>query len=189
MRVRRTTRLIVKLRRFIARPWYLPMIAGLAALDLFVGFIPSDGIVIASAMLRPRRWLSTGIWMACGSAAGALLLGALASRYGDSAVRLLLPGLASSRAWLDSAEFLRRHGVPALALMSFGPLPQQPAVAICGLAHMPLPAVFLSVLAGRSAKYLFFAWTGAHGSRLWRGRRCWWRPDAAQTSRKESGAE
>jgi membrane protein YqaA with SNARE-associated domain len=186
MKVRRTTRLIVKLQRFAARPWYLPMIAGLAALDLFVGFIPSDGIVISSAMLKPRRWLRTGLWMACGSASGALLLGALAERFGEPVVRTLLPGVVGSAAWVQGGEFLRAYGALALALMSFGPLPQQPAVAICGLAHMPLVAIFLAVLAGRTAKYLLFAWTGAHGSRLLKGWRLARREAEALDAARES---
>ena len=169
--------MIVRLQRFILRPWYLPMIAGLAAADLFVGFIPSDGIVISSAMLTPRRWLRTGLWMAFGSATGGLLLGVLSARFGETLIRALLPGVLGSAAWLQTGEFLREYGAPALALMSFGPLPQQPAVAICGLAHMPLPAIFLAVLAGRSAKYLLFAWTGAHGSRLLKG----WRAARRET--------
>jgi hypothetical protein len=58
--------------------------------------------------------------------------------------------------------------------MAFGPLPQHPAVAICGLAHMPLHTLFLSVFAGRAAKYLLFAWSAAYAPRWfrrWRGAR------------------
>jgi len=174
MKVRRTARLIARLQRFVSRPWYLPLIALLAALDLFVGFIPSDGLVISSVMLKPHRWLSTSLWMACGSAVGALALAALVETLGKPVVRAVLPGAMESTAWQSVADFLQSYGTPALALMALGPLPQHPAVAICALAHMPLTLIALSVLAGRLIKYLLFAWSASHAQRLfkrWRGAR------------------
>lgn len=174
MRIPRATRMIVRLQRFASRPWYLPMIASLIALDLFVGFIPSDGLVVSSALLKPRRWIATSLWATTGSALGALALGALAGHFGEPLVRAVRPGVLGSSAWLRVAEFLRHYGPMALAAMAFGPLPQQPAVAICGLAHMPLLTVFLTVFLGRGAKYSLFAWSASHAPRLlrrWRATR------------------
>lgn len=168
--MRRINRWIVRLQRFVDRPWYMPAIALLAAADLFIVVVPTDGLVISSVMLRPKRWLAPAVWAGIGSALGALLLGGLSHYYGEDFVRAAFGNeLLESANWARARDFLEKHGVYALALISWSPLPQQPAVILCGLAHMPAMGITLSVLIGRLSKYMLFAWIATHAPRLFKG--------------------
>jgi len=48
--------LIKSSQQFADRAWYPPLIAFLSAIDNIVIIIPNDGILVASAMLIPKRW-------------------------------------------------------------------------------------------------------------------------------------
>jgi membrane protein YqaA with SNARE-associated domain len=135
--------------------WMVPAFALLAAIDLFVAFIPSDALVITAALVKPRQWLYAALTISLGSALGAGLLAALVYQFSPD---------TSSLSWF--AEWVKNYGPLALCLFSAGPLPQQPAVALCALAGMPLPHVMAAVFIGRALKYGLFAWSATHAPKL-----------------------
>ena len=59
------------------RPWYVALVGGLAALDLFIMIIPTDGLLVTSVLVRPKRWVSWFLWVSIGSAVGAAALAAI----------------------------------------------------------------------------------------------------------------
>lgn len=140
--------------------------AFLAAIDLFVAVIPTDGLVVSTVLLRPRRWIRTFLFISIGSALGAIALSSLTAVYGEQFLSWLFPNLLASDEWRTTAAFLAKWGAIALFAVSISPLPQQAAVALCGLAHISAPLIFLAVLAGRAAKYGAFAWAASHAPRL-----------------------
>jgi len=71
-----------------------------------------------------------------------------------------------SRSWSQGIEFLHHYGNLGLGLVALGPLPQQPAVALFGLANVPIISIGIAVWLGRSLKYGFFAWAATHAPRL-----------------------
>ena len=155
-------KIILKLEKSIDRPWYLSVIALLSGFDLFVIFIPIDWILISSTLIRPKRWISLFISLAVGSAIGALVLGVLSHVYGESFLRLFMNDPLNSPQWIKSLDYIDRYGAWALAFISFGPIPQQPAVAICGMAGMSYFKIFFAVLVARLTKYGIFAWSSTH---------------------------
>lgn len=158
--------IIRKLEKVADRPWYLPLVASLAAADLFVGFIPTDAVLVASVMFKPKRWLATTIWITLGSALGAIALGACVQQWGQPFTESILGDFTHSETWQSTDRFIDEYGSLGLALISASPFPQQPAVAICGLAGMSLSLIFFSVLSGRAAKYLVFGLLAARAPKL-----------------------
>src|SRR5688500_12126136 len=72
-----------RMKRYADRWWYLPVACLLAVVDLFVLFIPTEGLIVTTSMMRPRRWIITAFFITLASTAGAVLLAWLTHRYGD----------------------------------------------------------------------------------------------------------
>jgi membrane protein YqaA with SNARE-associated domain len=149
---------LVHIEKFSQQKWFLLVIAFFASLDAFVFFIPTEALLIAAALVNPKRWAWTAFWVSVGSAFGATLLGFLASRYGSGFVSHLFPELLRSKVWLHSVHVIQHHGSWGLTVVSLSPVPQHAAVAIAGLAHLSVVKIFLAVLLGRAIKYSAIAW-------------------------------
>jgi len=159
-------KIIVRLEKFADRPWYLPAMGLLAALDLFVGVIPTDGVLISTVLLRPKRWVLAFIVIATSSALGAVALALAVQNLGEPFVNYLLGDALQTPTWIKVSDFLQEQGVLTLAFISVGPAPQQPAVVLGALAHMPLSKIFIAVWIGRALKYGIFAWAATHAPRF-----------------------
>lgn len=154
---------IANLQRFIDRPWYTPLLTFLVAIDLFVAFIPSDAILIASALMRPKRWWKFFLALTTGSACGALALAFVARHIGPRLLDVLhLTEMLKTPTWVHVEDWLQLYGGPALGFVALSPLPQQPAVALCGLSHMSFLTVFIWVWLGRGLKYGIYAYLAAY---------------------------
>lgn len=159
------------LQRFADRFWYPPLIALLAALDNLVLIIPSDGILISSSMLTPRRWLLFAASVTIGSTFGALLLAAFVEAQGLPWVLGLYPGLDETTTWIRTAEFFDQYGLLLVFGVALTPLVQQPAVILAGLANTPLFKLAIAIFAGRFIKFALLAYLGSHApgmlARFW----------------------
>lgn len=156
------------LRRFAARPWYLPLAAFLAAADLFVLIIPTDFIIISYVLLKPQHWVRAFLWISGGSAIGALALASILQFGGAEFLQAWFPAIFQSGGWESTRSFVQSYGALALAVISVSFLPQQPGVVIAALSGMALPTLFTAVFAGRVVKYVFFSWAASHAPRLLR---------------------
>ncbi|MCB0405059.1 MAG: hypothetical protein KDD51_09750 [Bdellovibrionales bacterium] len=154
-----------KFQRYSDRRWYLPLLATVVGLDLFFLVVPSDGLLVSSVMLRPKRWMRICLWVSVGSSLGALALAALV-QWDSIWLMDVFPGLFQSSQWESTNAFIDQHGAWALALFSFSILPQQPAVVISALAGMPLELILASVLVGRFVKYAILSYVASHAPRL-----------------------
>lgn len=150
------------LAHFSGRGWFVAFSALMAALDLFVGVIPTEGFLITAVLARTRRWLSISLWIALGSALGALALAAILRAYGEPLLTAVAPGLMRTHAWAQAEDLLLRYGGIALTGIALSPIPLPPAVILAGLSHEPLIEISLGVFVGRCVKYLVFAWIASH---------------------------
>lgn len=151
------TKTINRLTHYASRGWYAPVLGLLSALDAYILIVPNETLLIPAVLIRPKRWLSTSLWVTLGSAIGATSFAMLASHFGDGFIQKVAPELLHAKTWLKTTEFLNAHSVWGLALISFSPFPQHVAVAIVGLAHVPPWSVFGGVCIGRAAKYAMVA--------------------------------
>lgn len=161
-------RLIAVLERFSDRPWYFPVAGFAAALDLFVVFIPMEGLLVSSVILQPAKWVRAFLWVGMGSGIGSLALGFVSHAFGPSAIEFFFKGALSSPSWASTQHFLDSHGALALALIAFSPIPLQPAVVLSGLAGMPMWGIFASVWVARTLKFGIYAWVATHAPGLLR---------------------
>jgi membrane protein YqaA with SNARE-associated domain len=162
------SRIIALLERFCDRPWYLPAIGFIAAADLFVCVVPTEGLLISSVILQPRRWIRTFVWMSVGSAIGATALGYVSHHYGETVVRFISEGALASASWMKTQAFLDKYGAVAVGLIAFSPIPLQPAIILAGLAKMPIYHLLISVLLARGLKFGIYAWVATHAPHLLR---------------------
>jgi len=159
------------LQRFVDRFWYPPLIALLAALDNLVLIIPSDGILISSSMLTPRRWLLFASSVTIGSTFGALVLAAFVETRGLPWILGFYPGLDQTATWIWTSEFFDQYGLLLVFVIALTPLVQQPAVILAGLANTPLFKLAIAIFAGRFIKFALLAYLGSHApgmlAKLW----------------------
>ena len=156
---------IVRLEKFSDRVWYNPLIGILAGLDHFIIVVPTDGLIVSSALLQPKRWLSLTWLASAGSTLGAFAMAALVRAQGEPFIRWIVGDPARSPAWQQAAHWLQSYGSPALIAMAMLPLPLQPAIAVCALAGLPLGTIALWIFIGRMGKYGLYAWGATHGAR------------------------
>lgn len=155
-----------RLQRFTDRKWFPPFVGLLALLDIFFVVIPTDGILISSSMITPRRWPLLAVNAAIGSTLGALVLALLVSQHGLPWILDIYPGLDQSHSWKWSLAFFDKYGLLLVFAIAATPLAQQPAVILAGLAQAPILHIVLVVLFGRLIKYLVMAYISSHAPRL-----------------------
>lgn len=163
---RATRGFVSRLQQFVDRIWYAPLIGLLAAADNFVLVVPTDGILISSSMLTPRRWFSFASFVAVGSTVGALALAAWVEYQGLPWVREFYPGIESTAAWTWAVEFFAKYGLLVVFIVAATPLIQQPTVILAGLANTPLLQLAAVIFVGRFIKFLIMAYIGSHAPRL-----------------------
>lgn len=155
-----------KLEQYADRAWYPPLIAVLSILDNLIIIIPNDGILIASSMLIPKRWMIYAISITIGSTIGALTLSALVQHHGLPWILDFYPGLDQSEMWKLTDEFFDKYGLWMVFLIGVTPLTQQPIIILAALANTPFTKLALALFAGRLIKFHVMAYLGSHSPRL-----------------------
>ena len=154
------------LERFVDRVWYPVFLGFLAAIDHFVVIVPTDGLLVSSAMLTPKRWFFLALSVALGSTLGGVVLGAVVQLHGLPWIESHYPALLQSEFWSVTTKYFDQYGLFAVFLMAATPLAQQPVVVLASLAKTPLGLMALVVFAGRLIKFLIMAYIGSHAPRL-----------------------
>ena len=155
-----------RLQAFVDRPWYLPLIATLGGLDLFVLVIPTDGLLISYVMLRPKTWIRAFILTSLGCAIGALALAILIQSGAEWFTYEKLSQSVGADTWQWVDGFVENHGTLALGALAILPIPQFPGIVVAALMGMPLSSIFISVLVGRLLKFAVLAYAASHAPRL-----------------------
>ena len=155
-----------KLERYTDRWWYPPVLGLMAAIDLFTIVIPTDGLLVSSVMISPKRWVFMGLATALGSSIGAWALAAVLEVHGLPFLQQFLPDITQSSAWIWTDHLMQDWGSLTLFIVAISPIMQHPAVAMAAFAQMPLWEIFGFVFAGRALKYLFLAWVASHSPKL-----------------------
>lgn len=154
------------LQRYTHRFWYPPLAGVLAALDNFLVIIPTDGILISSSMLMPKRWFILALSVAVGSAFGALALASLVELQGLPWILEFYPDIGESKTWVWTEDFFKKHGLLLVFAVAITPLMQQPAVILASLANTPLFELITVIFVGRFIKFLLMAYIGSHAPRF-----------------------
>lgn len=154
------------LQRFMDRWWYSPVIGVLALLDNLIIIVPTDGILISSALLKPRQWFYLAISISVGSTIGALLLFHLVGVHGLPWILNLYPAIDDSSAWNITEKFFDQYGLILVFVVAATPVMQQPAIILASLSQTSTLYFLLAVFSGRLLKYLIMAYIASHAPRL-----------------------
>ena len=164
-------RTIQVLQKFADRIWYPPFIGFLAALDNFAVIIPSDGILISSSMLTPRRWFVLALSVAIGSTLGSVVLATLVETRGLEWILEIYPGVNQTTSWIWTKNFFDKYGMILVFAVAITPFMQQPIVIMASLAEAPLILLAAIIFSGRIIKFLLMAYLGSHApkylNKLW----------------------
>jgi membrane protein YqaA with SNARE-associated domain len=156
---------------YVGRAWYGPVISILAALDNLIVIVPTDGFLITSSMLKPKRWFYFSFMTAVGSTLGAIFLAFLVEEFGLPRLLEFYPGLDQTKTWTLVNDFFKHYGLLCVFAVSLSPLMQQPAVIIASLAQTPYGELGMAIFAGRFIKFMLFAYIGSHApaliSKIW----------------------
>lgn len=155
-----------RLLGYVDRLWYAPALSLLAALDNLVIFIPTDGLLISSAMIKPKRWFHFALLTAIGSTLGALVLAFLVEELGLPTLLQYYPNLDQTKTWNMVQEFFGKYGLLCVFAISASPLIQQPAVIIASLAMTPYYQLAIVIFSGRFLKFMLFSYIGSHAPKL-----------------------
>ena len=160
-------RQIIKfLQSYTDRLWYAPFISFLAALDNLIIIIPTDGLVISSSMLKPKRWFIFALTVAIGSTLGAMFLSTLVEQQGLPWILDLYPGINHSKTWTLSMNFFENYGLWLVFAVAITPVMQQPAVILASLANTPVLQLAVVIFLGRFIKFLIMAYISSHTPHL-----------------------
>jgi uncharacterized membrane protein YdjX (TVP38/TMEM64 family) len=123
--------------------------------------IPGQGVGAVSGYLLGTWWGT--VYSLTGTLIGSLIAIALARRFGRPLVERLVSREALSR--LDAGA--SRRGLLFFTLVFLLPfLPDDVACFVAGLSAIPIPALMLAVLAGRTPGVLVSVWLGANARSL-----------------------
>ncbi len=154
------------LQVYTDRIWYPPLLGFLALIDSFVIIIPTDGLLISSAMLKPKSWANLSFCISIGSTMGAMLLFHLLQTHGLPWVLEIYPGVNQGSFWLWSETFFLRYGLMLVFFVAATPVIQQPAIILASAAHTPFLPTMFAIFAGRLLKNLIMSYISSHSPRL-----------------------
>ena len=162
----RIAELFKSVQNFADRAWYGPFIGFLAFIDYFVIVVPTDGILISSSILQPKRWGWFAICISVGSTAGAIAFAAVVQKQGLPWILELYPSIQQTKSWIWSAEFFGSYGMLVVLFIAATPLIQHPIIILACLANSELSELTIYMMAGRLFKSLIMAYIGSHTPKL-----------------------
>ena len=154
------------LQIYTDRIWYPPLIGFLALIDSFIVIIPTDGLLISSAMLKPKKWVYLSFSISIGSTIGAMLFFHLIQTHGLPWILEIYPGVNQGSFWLWSETFFLKYGLLLVFVVAATPVMQQPAIILASVAQTPFFPMMLAIFAGRLLKNLIMSYISSHSPRL-----------------------
>jgi membrane protein YqaA with SNARE-associated domain len=155
-----------RLQSSLERPSYVPLVAGIAALNSFLPFFPVEVFLILRVLVRPKEWWRNAAFAAVASAIGVMGLARLVQSHSQSALAMWLTHSLGKGGWEHVTHFVHHRGSIGLLFASISFVPLPPAVIMCALSKVPLWQIALSIALGHCVKYGFFSWLAAR-SPLW----------------------
>lgn len=164
-------KLIVVFEYYIEKPWYEWALAFWVFIDVFILVIPTDGLLVSSVLLSPRKWLRLALLTAIGYTAGAVVFAYLVAQFGWPFLDSYFPEVSHSTSWIWISDLFQSYGMWLLFVVALAPIFQHPALILAALSHHSMAQIFWVFLAGRLIKYIVIAYVCRFApgkiSRLW----------------------
>lgn len=167
----RVIKLIQFFQHYVNKSWYSLLMGFLAFIDYFVIVIPSDGLIISSSMLQPKKWLQLAIAFTVGSTLGGIALFYIVREFGLALILNIYPAIDQGATWAWTTQFFDNYGLLVVFLVAASPFVQQPAVILAALSHVNFAHAAILILVGRFIKFVVLSYISSHSpkylSRLW----------------------
>lgn len=155
------------IEKFVSRPWYVPLVAVLAAIDMFIFIVPTDALLISATIVRPKKWLLVAVSVALGSVTGAMIMALLIRYMGQSEIGAFFMSQIGEDAWKTTESFFINYGGWTFFGVALGPFPLMPATIVGAATQgVSLKTLFWGALAGRVLKFGLFSWAATHSPKL-----------------------
>lgn len=153
----------IQLRQWVAQwgVWAPVGIILLQAMQVVLAPIPGQVVGLASGYLFGTFWGS--LYSIVGTVLGSWIVFGLARTFGRPLVERFLPSASLER--LDQG--MRKRGLSFLMVVFLMPfVPDDAACFVAGLTSIPIPALMLAALMGRTPSLIVSAWLGASATGL-----------------------
>ena len=156
-------RLIQKIQTFVNKPWYVPLIMLLAAMDSFLFIFPIDLFLITRILFQKEFWIQTALSIATASALGSLCLALF--------IKLDLPFLLkfmdrleihSAQHFTQGTYYIHQYGAIGVGIVSLSFIPLPIAIVVAAWEKVPLLSIFFAAWIGRCIKYLIYGFISAY---------------------------
>jgi membrane protein YqaA with SNARE-associated domain len=115
--------------------------------------VPVTFVLLFAVLAKPQQWLRIWLWSCFGSAIGASFLVLVFQHLVWGQIYTAFPKFETSELWLHVTNWILDYGLIALTWATALPLPQTPALILCGVTHLSVEGVFTAVLIGKLVKY------------------------------------
>ncbi len=119
--------------------------------------IPPDILLIAIAVLNPKKALTAALWCSAGSVIGAIVGYGIGYFLMDVVGGPIIAFYGAESAMEQFLKMYDIYGVSFLAMAAFTPVPFKVATIVSGAAHMNLYTFILVSAIGRSARFFIVA--------------------------------
>ena len=145
------------IQTFVAEPWFIPLVAVLAALNSFLIFFPIELLLVTRLFVKRDRWFRSVLTVATGSAAGSLLL-AVFIKYNQEIITRFITSrsVSSPESWEHARQLIQQYGVLGVGLANVSFIPPSIAVAVAAIAKVDITLIFLASWIGRAVKYAVY---------------------------------
>lgn len=155
-----------RIQRYANRIWFPPLLLFLAAIDVLVIIIPTEGILISSSMVIKKRWMLFALFASIGATIGSLILVYLVDHYGLQKILEFYPRLDQGNVWKWTLNFFNQYGLLVVFLVGLTPFSQQPVLAIAAISNISIFPLASVILVSRIIKCSTIAFIATRTPRL-----------------------
>ncbi len=141
-------------KKYVHHKWYIFFSSAIVCADFFVPLFPSTTFVIASSMLKPKKWLTIGVSYALATALGGMVFISLVQSLSETVLTYFIPSLTDVNSFSKIKVFIQNYGVYGLFLLACTPLPIRTVSIITAILGGSILHITLAILAGRLLIYI-----------------------------------
>lgn len=145
-------------KRIAAHNWYIPLSSFIVALDFFIAPLPSTTFVIASCILKPKKWLLIVFTYTFATIVGAICFLYLFATFSDNVLDFFFPSLDIENRTQGIIGFLNTYGVIGLFLLACTPIPIRTISMIAILLGCAFWPIIFAISTGRLLLYLLLGY-------------------------------
>jgi membrane protein YqaA with SNARE-associated domain len=148
----------LRVKKITTHKWYIPLTSLIVALDFFVAPLPSTAFVIASCMLKPKKWLVIAMSYTFATIIGGIIFLYLFQTFSEGILNFFFPSLSIEQTDSGIIGFLHQYGPYGLFVLACTPIPIRTVSMITILLSSAFWPIIFAISMGRFILYLVLAY-------------------------------